>query len=416
VDISVNEKIWWASIAGSVLLHAGLVGVFTQVPGVMGRSGGGVRVSPAVAPMYLFPAGEVALGVPERRDEPSVPAERERAPGPMITLMPPPVPPEPAEPLPPLAEPAMVKLGVDQGKAETPNWLASLAEGEHGAKQSSVEQPGLDRNARPSASGPTGDGGSGGNAGSKSPAELAAAAAVAPAEPAPAQAVPLQAEAPAAPAPPTPAKAGSPAVPAIAASEAVPQKGSDGGSSPSAPARPAQPEQVAKPEQKQVDEIKGEAGAGAKEGVKVPTVVLGQPQPAGQSGVPGAPGLPGAPDASNKSAADRDSDATSRRRVAVFRNGRVDAGQGLDIRTVRPEFTSLTRAVVPGASPTIEITFSRGGRVSNVRVLRSSGFKVEIDDPVVVAAYNWRASGQALRDLPEKPDAGLKIEVTILLN
>ncbi len=406
-------------MAGSVLLHAGLVGVLTQVRGVMGGSGGGVGVSAAVAPMYLFPAGEVPLGVPERRDEPSVPAERERAPEPMITLMPPPVPPEPAEPIPLLAEPAMVKLGVDQGKADTPNWLASLAEGEHGAKQSSVEQPGLDRNARPSASGPTGYGGGGGNAVSKSPAELASAAAVAPAEPAPARAVPLQAEAPAAPAPPTRAEAGSPAVPAIAASAAVPQKGSDGGSSPSASARPAQPEQVAKPEQKQVDEIKGEAGAAEKEGAKAPTVVLGQPQPAGQAGVPGAPGLPGlsgAADASNKSAADRDSDATSRRRVAVFRNGRVEAGQGLDIRTVRPEFTSLTRAVVPGSSPTIEITFSRGGRVSNVRVLRSSGFKVEIDDPVVVAAYNWRASGQALRDLPEKPDAGLKIEVTILLN
>jgi hypothetical protein len=113
--------------------------------------------------------------------------------------------------------------------------------------------------------------------------------------------------------------------------------------------------------------------------------------------------------------ADRDSDAASLRRSAIYRNGKVDAGKGLDIRTVRPEFSLTTRALTTPASPRVEIAFNRRGFVERVKVLTSSGYVAEVDQPIITALYNWRARGEVLDQLPAGPDSLLTLELTIVL-
>ncbi len=103
------------------------------------------------------------------------------------------------------------------------------------------------------------------------------------------------------------------------------------------------------------------------------------------------------------------------KRAATFRNGRVEAGQGLDIRTVRPIFTAVTRALSFPSPPIVEVKFSRAGVVEHVRVIRSSGYD-DVDGPIVNAVYQWRASGKVLSTIGNEPDAGLVMRITFLLN
>jgi hypothetical protein len=145
--------------------------------------------------------------------------------------------------------------------------------------------------------------------------------------------------------------------------------------------------------------------------------------PSGASGAPAsAPSVPGTPDAGTLGdgrgdASDRDSDASVvSRKAKYFRNGRVEAGEGLEIRTVRPQFTLFAQAFARPRNPVIEILFGKDGRVRSVKVMRSSGYPSEVDDAIVTAAYNWRASGKALAELSERPEAGIKLVITILLS
>lgn len=139
---------------------------------------------------------------------------------------------------------------------------------------------------------------------------------------------------------------------------------------------------------------------------------------AGRSGAAGSPGAPGSPSTPGQRVvpADRDSSPFSTEVVASFRNGRVDAGQGLDVRTVRPRLTLLTRVTAAPRNPVLEITFAKSGRATDVRLLRSSGYRVEVDEPVLAAAYNWRAGGLLIDRLPEHPAASVKMTITIILN
>lgn len=113
---------------------------------------------------------------------------------------------------------------------------------------------------------------------------------------------------------------------------------------------------------------------------------------------------------------DRQSDAASPvRRTAEYRSGRVDAGEGLDIRTVRPRFSLLARTMTSPKSPIVEIVFGRDGVAKRVRILKSSGYVTEVDDPIVSAIYQWRASGKALADLTEDGPGEITLEITIRL-
>lgn len=113
--------------------------------------------------------------------------------------------------------------------------------------------------------------------------------------------------------------------------------------------------------------------------------------------------------------ADREADGSSVKRAATFRNGRVEAGQGLDIRTVRPIFTAVTRALAVPSAPIVEVKFDKAGMVRRVHVIRSSGYD-DVDGPIVNAVYQWRAAGKELATIGDEPDAGLVMRVTFLLN
>lgn len=126
--------------------------------------------------------------------------------------------------------------------------------------------------------------------------------------------------------------------------------------------------------------------------------------PAGALADPGAP-------------SDRESPAASREPVADVRlqAGRVVSAAGLEIRTRKPRFETLTRLVANPRNPIVRISFNREGLVANVELLESSTVQA-VDDPVVAAVYNWTAAGEPLLKLREgDPDATVDVVIRILL-
>lgn len=111
----------------------------------------------------------------------------------------------------------------------------------------------------------------------------------------------------------------------------------------------------------------------------------------------------------------KDSDAFSRKVTGEYRNGRVVGAEGLDIRTVRPQFTLLARTFTSPRSVVVDVAFLRTGQVKEARIARSSGFDAEIDQPVLNAVYAWTARGKLLDELPDHPDAHVMLTVAINL-
>ncbi len=159
--------------------------------------------------------------------------------------------------------------------------------------------------------------------------------------------------------------------------------------SPSTPT-PASPQQPARP-----DSQSGPAGIAGEGDSEVDS------EAGGGSGRPGV-------------RSDRDSDAFSIR-TGEFRLGRVIAGQGLEVRTTRPEFSLVARSLTAPSSPRVELVFRRSGVVKRVNILRSSGYPIDIDEPLKTAMYAWRASGRALDELPDVPSAELRLVLTVNL-
>ncbi|MGE3107057.1 MAG: hypothetical protein AB7G11_07940 [Phycisphaerales bacterium] len=125
----------------------------------------------------------------------------------------------------------------------------------------------------------------------------------------------------------------------------------------------------------------------------------------------GQPVDPGDPGIRN----DKEADASSTVLTAEYRNGKVLAGEGLDIKTVRPNFSRYTRVTAAPSNPVVEIWFDRTGVVRNVELKQSSGYR-DVDEPVKNAVWAWTARGKVLRELASKrPDGIVKIEITLLL-
>ncbi|MDP1660577.1 MAG: hypothetical protein Q8L55_01570 [Phycisphaerales bacterium] len=400
-------KTWPLAVAGSMMLHATVMTSVYLLP-----AGGAAAMAPGAdlasglmgdtAPLYLIP-DSLPADVAARLAAEPVPApaevviEQPPMPPPAVAVQP---PPKPLEPIP-------VPLGVIDGpKIDTTSWMKSTATGENGGIESLVDQPQMDIKARPAPQGDPGQGGNDGKNGAKA----------APAVARPVVAAPMDGPI----GPPAPAMVEVRPEPAIAGSQGEERQrrdepegpshkeikaGNAGGETPrlvqaaSEPAAHPAPS-VAKP---------------AVEGLKGSTPGSSADAPAPEADNPGASGASGTPMADKTVAADRDADAASVKRAAVFRNGKVEAGEGLDIRTVRPEFSLATRALRQPRSPTLEIVFGRDGRARSVRVLKSSGFPYEVDEPVKTALYNWRAKGRLLDDLPLRPDAVVLLEITVIL-
>jgi len=141
-----------------------------------------------------------------------------------------------------------------------------------------------------------------------------------------------------------------------------------------------------------------------------PRPVEAQPAPTPPAPQAGAADDPGAP-------SDREAAAASREPVAEVRlqSGHVVSASGLEIRTRKPQFETLTRLISNPANPVVRISFNRLGRVANVELLESSRYSA-VDDPVVTAVYNWTAAGEPLLKLPQSdPNATVDVVIRILL-
>lgn len=405
-----------------MLLHAtvltGLYAVpLSEVAG--GTSKMGKAASSALTndttPIYLIP-DELPSDVAARLEKEQAvaaknnPAVRppELKPEPEVAVKP---PPKPMEPIP-------VPLGtVDGPKINTTAWLKNDAKGENSGIESQVDQPQLDLKATPAPQGDPGQGGQDGKNGEKVP-PMAVDPVRAPSADDPSKADQHEPMGPPAPAQvevkaePAVEPSVGPEVPksdlAVGPSQPEIKAGNAGGETPAK----TQPATAPAAHPAPVDGKPAVEGTpGSKPAMPTPTAA-----PAPVSDAPGAAGSPGTPMANKTVAADRDADAASVKRSAVFRNGKVEAGEGLDIKTVRPIFNTATQALIQPGSPTLEIIFGKDGRARRVRVLRSSGYPMEVDGPVVTALYNWRAKGRLLDELPPRPDSTVALEITILLH
>ena len=114
-----------------------------------------------------------------------------------------------------------------------------------------------------------------------------------------------------------------------------------------------------------------------------PTPTPAQPSPAPGGGSPG--GLPDTPPVEDPS--DRQSPATA---VDAKDLGQPLSAGGLRIITQRPDRSVYSEITSGRAQVTIRITFDKSGSVSVVDLVKSGG-KASIDNPVINAAYEWRA-------------------------
>jgi hypothetical protein len=456
-----NRAFGWGLLT-SVAVHAALAAAVASMPPVNHGSAAWSSLETS-APMMLIPL------------EPTPPKP-----------VPPPEPkPKPVEPERP-PEPEAVRLGMEGSQTPTsPTWLRSEAEGEHAARQSTVEQPALTKQpaepppappASPSAE-PAAPQPAAMPAQAKPAVEPVPAAPTPRPEPVPASALPAaesreqprmpEPEAVPSPVdePPPPPPAASapvpPAVPPVGVSkdEIKPRPTEPPMDAPSVPkpvpgAKP--PENETKPGQQRdgpqesptpptdapVPPARDEVGPPdallqrPPAEAPAPPVVPTNPVPPAEEPLPEitpedlAPARPAnrgnraAPRPSGRGTeamdmqawlTDREADASSIRRAAVYRNGRVDAGEGLDIRTVRPRFSTFALSFATPRPAMLEISFDRTGVVREAKVLRSSGFPMDVDEPIRNAVFNWRATGRLLRELPDRPNARVTLRIEFIL-
>jgi hypothetical protein len=130
----------------------------------------------------------------------------------------------------------------------------------------------------------------------------------------------------------------------------------------------------------------------------VPSAPPGQPSPTGLN-----PGEASAADAS----------PTSRLPAINVKLGRPAAGQGLEVRTVRPRFSVTTMLTSNPRRSTVDVVFGRDGRVLRAAFQqgRTTGYP-EVDGPLLDAIYRWTARGRALADIPPDADVAKGLLVT----
>ena len=130
---------------------------------------------------------------------------------------------------------------------------------------------------------------------------------------------------------------------------------------------------------------------------------------------PPSPGQSGAGDPGEQS--DRDSDPTALAGTIDVVPGHPAAHKGLEIKTVRPKWLTLTKMTTSPDNPLVIIKFRRNGTVMEADFLngQGTGFK-SVDGPLLDAIYAWRASGEALNRLPATdPDATLEVRIRVIL-
>lgn len=116
--------------------------------------------------------------------------------------------------------------------------------------------------------------------------------------------------------------------------------------------------------------------------------------------------------------ANKDTDAVSKETdesVSEYVLGKPLSAKGLDIQTVRPEWSVRTKLMARPRNPRVKIHFTRAGKVKLV-VLEASTGEPDVDRPLLDAIYKWRATGAPLEKLAgEDPEATIEITLTIRL-
>lgn len=136
------------------------------------------------------------------------------------------------------------------------------------------------------------------------------------------------------------------------------------------------------------------------------------------SGSPGTPGTvaPGAGGQNRTEGfrSERESDAFTNRPIEVrVRDGRVQAGRGLEMIPARPRFSDTTQVTNPPRVLDARLTFRRDGRVANVEFINGTETgNPNIDGPIRNSLYRWRATGSRLSRLSETQTLSVVVRVS----
>ncbi|MDX2118899.1 MAG: hypothetical protein SFY96_12020 [Planctomycetota bacterium] len=150
-----------------------------------------------------------------------------------------------------------------------------------------------------------------------------------------------------------------------------------------------------------------------------PAVADAPSSPATQPASPTTPaaGMQGSAKATPGNKSDRESDAASKKGPLEVRPGKPAAGQGLEIQTVRPQWSITTRLTAVPRNPMVRIVFGPDGKVKTAGFLTGQDTgSPDIDGPLLDAIYRWTAKGKAIDELPKNnPKAGVPLVMRIVL-
>ena len=112
---------------------------------------------------------------------------------------------------------------------------------------------------------------------------------------------------------------------------------------------------------------------------------------------------------------DRESPATAVKKPTRVEPGQPAAAEGLEIKTVRPQWTHYTRLTARPGNPIVVVHFDAAGKVARASFKRSTGTK-DVDGPLLDAVYRWHATGEALAELGgEGEEETIELEFEIVL-
>lgn len=90
--------------------------------------------------------------------------------------------------------------------------------------------------------------------------------------------------------------------------------------------------------------------------------------------------------------------------------GSVITGPGVEIATVAPPLSLITRLSVPVRQVTVKVKFAPDGSVDEAQIVQSSG-DPGVDAPVLASLYQWRASGKRFEAL----EGPLVLRISVVL-
>ncbi len=101
--------------------------------------------------------------------------------------------------------------------------------------------------------------------------------------------------------------------------------------------------------------------------------------------------------------------------IDQIRLGRPLAAHGLQIKPMKPVFTTLTMMTSAPANPRAELRFRRDGKPARVRLITSSG-DPRIDEAILNSLYRWRANPRSkrLRELSRTDTVPIRIEIVLV--